>query len=295
MKFCNPIRVRRKSSWTTHLSPFLPPFLHKSSPSSPIKQLSPIARYMNMYKANLGSKEGRLQGPLLKRRTISKSCWTDSDLGLHCFHIRRKETVFPWLYPNISLRPAALGKPHTPFVFTEPRQLYAEKVGVPMRDEVLTEGTLTQSSTKPHAALLLPTLRTAELTTYQCLWFPTRPLGILPPQWSRAPLESPLSPAPRTARRTRVRAHTLAHAPTHTPALLHRPWREMRREPWGPDGGGCNTLPRQQPLALLPLHPLQHRDVRQEDKPLPRQQPLKAPLPRLSHSTPTLSGRPARC
>lgn len=63
VKFCNPIGVRRKSSWTIHLSPFLPPFLHKSSPSSLIKQLSPIAQYMNMYKATLGSKERSLQGP----------------------------------------------------------------------------------------------------------------------------------------------------------------------------------------------------------------------------------------
>lgn len=57
----------------------------------------------------------------------------------------------------------------------------------------LEEGTLTQSSKTPTQLFLLPALRTAELTTYQCLWFPTRPLGIVPPQWSRAPLETRLS------------------------------------------------------------------------------------------------------
>lgn len=53
-----------------------------------------------------------------------------------------------------------------------------------MRDEVLTEGTLTQSSTKPHAAPLLPTLRTAELTTISAFgslrghWEFSRPSGV---------------------------------------------------------------------------------------------------------------------
>lgn len=86
----------------------------------------------------------------------------------------------------------------------------------------LEEGTLTQSSKTPTQLLLLPALRTAELTTYQCLWFPTRPLGILPPQWSRAPLETQLSLPARSRRRlalTRTRTRTHPRTPYPLPPL----------------------------------------------------------------------------
>lgn len=59
VKFCNPIGFRRKSSWTIHLFSTL----SLSSQGSLIKQLNPIAQYMTMYMAILGSKERSFLGP----------------------------------------------------------------------------------------------------------------------------------------------------------------------------------------------------------------------------------------
>lgn len=158
----------------------------------------------------------------------------------------------------------------------------------PQEMRSLEEGTLTQSSKTPTQLLLLPALRTAELTTYQCLWFPTRPPGIVPPQWSGAPLETQLSHAAGPA--------GLSHSHTHAhPAPF-----PCSSSPGGngkgalePAGSWLSTLPRQAPPALLLLPP-QHRDSGRENEPVPRQHHLKAPLPQPSHSISTLSGRPAR-
>lgn len=96
---------------------------------------------------------------------------------------------------------------------------------------------------KPTQLFLLPALKTAELTTYQCLWFPTRPLGILPPQWSRAPL--------RITTRLHARTLSLTHAPLFPHAIgLEGKWEGSL----GVRMAGPHTPPKVTPLTTMPRH-----------------------------------------
>lgn len=92
-----------------------------------------------MYKATLGSKERSLQGLSLKRKTTyAKAVEQTLTLDYTASTFEGKKQ-FSLTVSNISLRPAAQGKPHTPFILTEQKQLYAEKGRAPTREEVLTE------------------------------------------------------------------------------------------------------------------------------------------------------------
>lgn len=210
-------------------------------------------------------------------------------------HLKERNS-FPWLYPNISLRPAALGKPQTPFVFTEPKQLHAEKVGVPARDEVLRGRDTDPKLKNPHPASPLTRSENSRADNLSVPLVPYEATGNSP-----SPVESSSFRNPALAPRTQpapagAHTHSHTHPPTHTLPSSPAPAAsgETGREPWSPQGAGCNTFPRQEPLALLLLPP-QHRDMGQENDLVPCQHHLKAPLPQPSHSISTLSGRPARC
>lgn len=159
----------------------------------------------------------------------------------------------------------------------------------------LEEGTLTQSSKNPHPAFPLTRSENSRADNLSVPLVPYEATGNCP-----SPVESSSFRNPALAPRTQpapAAAHTHSHTHPRTP-LPSSPAPaasgETGREPWSPRGAGCHTLPRQEALALLLLPP-QHRDIGQENDPVPRQQHLKAPLPQLSHSISTLSGRPARC
>lgn len=112
----------------------------------------------------------------------------------------------------------------------------------PQEMRSLQKGTLTQSSknktkqnNKPPSFSSYPLWKQQSWQRYQCLWFPTRPLGILPPQRSRAPLY--VATQGYACWHTHALAHTHTHTHRHAPPSppCHKPWREMRREPWGPN------------------------------------------------------------
>lgn len=114
----------------------------------------------------------------------------------------------------------------------------------PQEMRSLQKGTLTQSSkkrnetkqnNKPPSFSSYPLWKQQSWQRYQCLWFPTRPLGILPPQRSQAPLYIATQGHARYHTHALARTHTHGHTPPSP--LCHKPWREMRREPWGLDGG----------------------------------------------------------
>lgn len=165
----------------------------------------------------------------------------------------------------------------------------------PQEMRSLEEGTLTQSSKNPHPAFPLTRSENSRADNLSVPLVPYEATGNPP-----SPVESSSFRNPALAHRTqpaplaltRTRTHTHAH-PCPLPPL---------QQPQGKREGslGAHTepaatpSPRQEPLALLLLPP-QHRDIGQENDPVPRQHHLKAPLPQPSHSISTLSGRPARC
>lgn len=99
---------------------------------------------------------------------------------------------------------------------------------------------------------------------------------------SPTPVESSSSPHHHTLARTHTLSHTRAPLPP-----CHRPWREMRREPWGADGGAAH------PSQGNTTH--HNAETCQQNDSLPLPAILKAPLPQQSHSISTRSGTPARC
>lgn len=142
-------------------------------------------------------------------------------------HLKERNS-FPWLYPNISLRPAALGKPQTPFVFTEPKQLHAEKVGVPARDEVLRGRDTDPKLKNPHPAFPLTRSENSRADNLSVPLVPYEATGNCP------------SPVESSSFRNPAVALALALTPTHTLPSSPAPAAPGKtgREPWSPHGAG---------------------------------------------------------
>lgn len=221
MKFCNPIGVRRKSSWTTHLSPSLPPSLSSQELTKfTDKQLSLIAWYMMCTRLLWGAKKGVFKVPLLRERPYTKAVEQTLTLDYTASTFEGKKQ-FSLTVSQHQPKTCSTGQaPHTVYLHRVKATLCRKGVSAHKRWGPYRKGHWPKAQQNPSQFFLLPAPRTAELTMYQCLWFPMRPLGILPPQWSRAPLETHLSRSPHTARRTCLCTHALAHTPMHTPPLF---------------------------------------------------------------------------